>query len=567
MPLNDVLTLVLFFGALALVTPLLGRYIARVFSDEPTFLTPLIKPLERWLFALAGVDPLREQTGRSYLGSLIVAHIVGIGVLTLFLATRVLGLDAPEGTSLVSLTILESLNLAVSLVTNTDWLFRVDLPWDPWTYALAFGIPHFLSAAAGLAVAMVLIRGLTRSRAGTVGTFAVDMTRGVLYVLLPLALVAALVLAALGVPQSLDGPLTVTTLEGAHQTLPLGPWASGVAIKLLGSNGGGALAAGSAHPFENPSALSNLWEAFLLLVIGAALTNTLGRKAGRRTEGWALFAAMLVLALLAVGGLYAALSGTSLNGQEVRLGLFGSALFSALGTASSGGALTVAPEDLSALGHLVTLLGMQTGEVVFGGVGSGLYGLVLFVILALFLAGLMVGRTPSYLGKKIEVRDVQWTIGAVLILPVCALIGTAIALHLGLFPEGASTSAAQGFTHVLYTLTSTAANNGSGFATLPSGGEGALALTAFVMLLGRLGAFAAVVALASNLAAKKPAPPSLGTLPTTTPLFVGFVVLIVLTLGGLTFFPALTLGPLAERTALSASVISVPALSPANVRP
>jgi K+-transporting ATPase ATPase A chain len=431
------------------------------------------------------------------------------------------------------------------------------------------GLTHqnFLSAATGIVLAVALIRGFSRASMRTVGNFWVDITRCTLYLLLPICIVYTLFLVWQGMPQTLSAYVDAMTLEGAKQTIAIGPVASQVAIKMLGTNGGGFFNANAAHPFENPTALSNYVQIISIFAIGAALTNVFGRMVGNQRQGWAILAVMGVLFLAGVIVVYSAetngttalnalgLTGGNMEGKEVRFGIIASSLFAVITTDASCGAVNAMHDSFTALGGMIPLINMQLGEIIVGGVGAGLYGMLLFVILSIFVAGLMVGRTPEYVGKKIEAREVQMAMLAILVLPLMYLGWTAVAVVLPSAVASMNNSGPHGFTEVLYAYTSATGNNGSAFAGL-SGNTFFYNLTlASAMFVGRFFMIVPAMAIAGSLAGKKSIPPSAGTFPTTGGLFVGLVVGVILIIGGLTFFPALALGPIVEHLAMTAGTL------------
>jgi potassium-transporting ATPase potassium-binding subunit len=456
-------------------------------------------------------------------------------------------------------------NTAVSFITNTNWQnYGGETTLSYLTQMLGLTHQNFLSAATGIAIAIAVIRGFSRASMRTVGSFWVDVTRCTLYVLLPICVVYTLFLVWQGIPQTLGAYVDATTLEGAKQTIAVGPVASQVAIKMLGTNGGGFFNANAAHPFENPTALSNFVQMLSIFALGAALTNVFGRMVGNERQGWAIFAAMGVLFVAGVAVLYAAeaagtplfhalgVGGGNWEGKDWRFGLSGAALFAAVTTDASCGAVNAMHDSLTALGGMIPMINMQLGEIIFGGVGSGLYGMIVFAIVAIFVAGLMVGRTPEYLGKKIEAKEVKMAMLAILCLPLVMLGGTALALGVPSAVAAMGNSGPHGFSEVLYAFTSVAANNGSAFAGLSANTMFYNVALAIGMLIGRFFVIVPALAIAGSLAAKKAVPASAGTFPTTGPLFVGLLVGVILIVGGLTFFPALALGPVVEHLAMIA---------------
>ncbi|MFF8798782.1 MULTISPECIES: potassium-transporting ATPase subunit KdpA [unclassified Methylobacterium] len=549
------------YGAvvLALVKPL-GGYMTRVFNGERTLLSPVIVPIERGLYRLSGIEARQEQGWLGYAGAMVVFN--GLGFVLLYALLRLqAGLPLnPAGQAAVAPDL--AFNTATSFVTNTNWQsYGGETTLSYLSQMLGLTVQNFVSAGSGMAVAVALIRGFGRASTKTLGSFWVDLTRATLYVLLPLCLLLALVLVSQGMPQTLAPSVEATTLEGVRQTIAVGPVASQVAIKMLGTNGGGFFNANAAHPFENPTALSNLLQMVAIFAIGAAMTNVFGRMVGDERQGWAILSAMGVLFLAGVLVTYWAeanangvlahlgLGGGNMEGKEVRFGIAASALFATITTAASCGAVNAMHDSFTALGGLVPLLNMQLGEVIVGGVGAGLYGMLVFVIVAIFVAGLMVGRTPEYLGKKIEAREVKMAMLGILCLPLTMLGFTALATVLPAGLAGPANAGPHGFSEILYAYTSAAANNGSAFGGLTANTPFYNATLAVAMLVGRFFVKIPVLAIAGSLAAKKTLPASAGTLPTHGGLFVGLLVGVVLIIGGLTFFPSLALGPIVEHLA------------------
>jgi potassium-transporting ATPase potassium-binding subunit len=451
----------------------------------------------------------------------------------------------------------------VSFITNTNWQNYGGESTMSYLVQMA-GLTHqnFLSAATGIVIAVALIRGFARASARTVGNFWVDITRCTLYILLPICIPYALFLVWLGMPQTLGPYVDATTLEGARQTIAVGPVASQVAIKLLGTNGGGFFNANAAHPFENPTALSNFVQMISIFAIGAAMTNVFGRMVGNERQGWAIFAVMGILFIAGVAACYAAeaagtplldaLGLTNMEGKEVRFGIVGSALFAVVTTAASCGAVNAMHDSFTALGGMIPLINMQLGEIIVGGVGAGLYGMLLFVIIAIFVAGLMVGRTPEYVGKKIEAKEVKMAMLAILVLPLMYLGWTAVSSVVPSAVAATNNAGPHGFTEMLYLYVSSTANNGSAFAGITANTMFYNLTGAVAMLVGRFWMIIPAMAIAGSLAAKKTVPASAGTFPTTGSLFIGLVVGVIVIIGGLTFFPALSLGPIVEHLAMLA---------------
>jgi K+-transporting ATPase ATPase A chain len=568
-----------YFLVLLILTKPLGIYMARVFQGEKTFLRPLLRPLERLAYQLGGVKEHSEQRWTEYAASVLAFGLVGF--LFTYLMQRLQGVLPlnPQGVGAAQATPDLSFNTAVSFMTNTDWQSYVgETTLSYLVQMVALTVQNFLSAAAGIAVAIALVRGFARNQANSIGNFWVDTVRACLYVLLPLALAGALFLGAQGVVQNFNPYRQVTTLEGATQTIPGGPVASQIAIKQLGSNGGGFFSANSAHPFENPTPASNFLETLYILLVPAGLLYTFGVMVRDRRQGWALFAAVslmfLVGALICYGAeqagnpvlsklgimtrATAAQSGGNMEGKEVRNGIASSALWAVATTAASNGSVNGMHDSYTPLGGLVPLFNIETGEVVFGGVGAGLYGLLLFAILAVFIAGLMVGRTPEYLCKKVEGKEVKM---AMLALIACALgilvltgISSVVDFHRNDYWNHAwgpatgnlNNGGPHGFSEILYAYSSAVGNNGSAFAGIDADTPWYNLTLGLAMLIGRFMIIIPMLAAAGSLAAKKRLPVTSGTLPTHGPLFVGVLVGTILIVGALTYFPALALGPIVE---------------------
>jgi potassium-transporting ATPase potassium-binding subunit len=541
----------------ALAKPL-GWYMARVFNGERTLLSPVLRPVEAALYWVGGVDPKREQHWLTYTVAMLFFHIGGFAILyALMRLQAVIPYFNPADQAAVPEDL--SFNTAVSFITNTNWQnYGGESTMSYLVQMLGLTHQNFLSAATGIVLAMALIRGFARASVKTVGNFWVDITRCTLYVLLPICIVYALFLVWQGIPQTLGPYVDATTLEGAKQTIAVGPVASQVAIKMLGTNGGGFFNANAAHPFENPTALSNFVQMISIFVLGAALTNVFGRAVGDQRQGWAILAVMGVLFIAGVVVAYWAeasgtsaldslgLTGGNMEGKEVRFGIVGSALFAVVTTAASCGAVNAMLDSFTALGGMIPLINIQLGEIIIGGVGSGLYGMLLFVVLAIFVAGLMVGRTPDYVGKKIEAKEVKMAMLAILVLPLMYLGWTAVAVVVPSAVASMANPGPHGFTEVLYAYVSQTGNNGSAFAGL-TGNTFFYNLTGGVaMFVGRFWMIIPAMAIAGSLAAKKTIPASVGTFPTHGGLFIGLVVGVILIVGGLTFFPALALGPIVE---------------------
>lgn len=560
------LQIILYCAIVVALAKPLGWYMTRVFNGGRTFLSPVLRPIEAGIYWISGVDEKREQHWLTYTVSMLLFHVGGF--LTIYSVMRlqpVLPFN-PAGQGAVAEDL--SFNTAISFITNTNWQNYGGESTISYLVQMV-GLTHqnFLSSATGIALAVALIRGFSRASVRTVGNFWVDVTRTTLYVLLPICVIYTLFLVSQGMPQTLGDYVEATTLEGAKQTIAVGPVASQVAIKMLGTNGGGFFNANAAHPFENPTALSNFVQMLSIFALGAALTNVFGRMIGNQRQGWAILAVMGVLFVAGVAVTYwaeangtstlhaLALSGGNMEGKEVRFGIVASSLFAVITTAASCGAVNAMHDSFTALGGMIPLINMQLGEIVVGGVGAGLYGMLLFVVLAIFVAGLMVGRTPEYVGKKIEAREVKMAMLAILVLPLMYLGWTAVGV---VYPPAVASMAnagPHGFTEVLYAYTSSTGNNGSAFAGLTGNTLFYNLTLASAMFVGRFFMIVPAMAIAGSLAAKKSIPPSAGTLPTTGGLFVGLVVGVILIIGGLTFFPALALGPIVEHLAMNAGQV------------
>ena len=558
--------IILYCAIIVALTKPLGWYMTRVFNGESTFLSPVLRPVERGLYWIGGVDERREQHWLTYPVAMLLFHVGGFLIIYGLMRLQALLPFNPAEQSAVAEDL--SFNTAISFITNTNWQnYGGESTLSYLVQMLGLTHQNFLSAATGIALAVALIRGFSRSSMRTIGNFWVDVTRCTLYVLLPICIVYTLFLVWQGIPQTLGAYVDATTLEGGKQIIALGPVASQVAIKMLGTNGGGFFNANAAHPFENPTALSNFVQMISIFSLGAALTNVFGRMVGNQRQGWAILSVMSVLFITGVAITYWAeangttamhalgLSGGNMEGKEVRFGIVASSLFAVITTAASCGAVNAMHDSFTALGGMIPLINMQLGEIIVGGVGAGLYGMLLFVVLAIFVAGLMVGRTPEYVGKKIEAREVKMAMLAILVLPLMYLGWTSVAVVLPSAVASMANSGPHGFTEVLYAFTSATGNNGSAFAGL-TGNTFFYNLTlASSMFVGRFFMIVPAMAMAGSLAAKKSIPPSAGTLPTTGGLFVGLVVGVILIIGGLTFFPALALGPIVEHLAMNASTL------------
>lgn len=558
----DLLQFVLYFLALFILCPPLGRYMAHVYEGSHTWLTPIFAPVERGLYRIVGTNERKEQGWGVYTLSLLGFNLVGF---ILFYAIMRLQHYLPlNPAGLGAATPDLSFNTAISFITNTNWQsYGGESTLSYFTQMAALTTQNFVSAASGMAIAVAVVRGLVRRQSATLGNFWVDMTRSVLYVLLPFSIVAALFFCWQGVPQTLHSYAAVTTLEGAKQTIALGPVASQEAIKQLGTNGGGFFNANSAHPFENPTPLTNFVEMFFILWIGGAFCFTYGKMTGDPRQGRAIFAAMTIMLIAALSVCYIAekhgnplmpagvvqVDG-NMEGKEVRFGVANSTLWATTTTAASNGSVNSMHDSYTPIGGMMPMFLLMTGEVVFGGVGSGFYGIVLYIILSVFIAGLMVGRTPEYLGKKIEAREVKLAVFAMLTVPVGILI---LGCFSAFLPQGLSSLANKGphgLSEIIYAYSSAVGNNGSAFAGFNANTPYQNTMLGIAMLIGRYGFIIPLMAMAGSLAAKKSVPASPGTFPTHTPLFIGLLIGVILIVGVLTFFPVLALGPVAEQMAM-----------------
>ncbi|WP_107045093.1 potassium-transporting ATPase subunit KdpA [Sphingomonas sp. STIS6.2] len=556
-----------FVAILLALTKPVGAWLFTLYEGRRTPLHVVLGPVERGFYTLAGIDPHAEQGWRRY-----ALHMLFFNVALMAFTYAVLRLQGvlpgnPQGLAGLSPNL--AFNTAISFTTNTNWQsYGGESTMSNLSQMLGLTIHNFLSAATGIALAFALFRGFARRESKAIGNFWADMTRVTLYILLPISIVYALFLIASGVPQTMAGVVDVQTLEGAKQSLLLGPVASQEAIKMLGTNGGGFFNANSAHPFENPTALTNLVQMLSIFLIGFGLTWTFGKAVGNTKQGWAILSAMLILFLAGVTVTYwqeaagnpvlqhLGVAGGNMEGKEVRFGIAASALFSVVTTAASCGAVNSMHDSFTALGGMIPLFNMQLGEVVIGGVGAGIYGFLLFAILAVFVAGLMVGRTPEYVGKKIESREVKLAVLAIAVLPLMILGLTALSSVLQQGLAGPLNKGPHGFSEILYAFTSAVANNGSAFAGLTANTPYYNGLLGVAMWVGRFFIIVPMLAIAGSLAAKKYTPESAGSFPTTGGLWVGLLVGIILILGGLTFLPGLALGPIADHLAMISGTLS-----------
>jgi len=558
--------ILLYCAIIVALTPALGAYMTRVFNGERTWLSPILRPVEAAIYWAGGVDEKREQSWVSYTVGMLLFHAAG--ALLLYLVLRFQGSLPlnPAGMGPVAPDL--SFNTAISFITNTNWQnYGGEGTMSYLSQMLALAHQNFLSAATGIVLALVLIRAFARHSVKTIGNFWVDITRCTLYILLPICVIFTLFLVWQGIPQTLGAYVNATTLDGGTQTIAVGPVASQVAIKMLGTNGGGFFNANAAHPFENPTALSNFVQMISIFALGAALTNVFGRMVGNQRQGWAILAVMGVLFIAGVAVCYWAeangttilnslqLVGGNMEGKEVRFGIVASSLFATITTAASCGAINAWHDSFTALGGMIPLINIELGEIVVGGVGSGLYGMLLFVIVSIFVAGLMVGRTPEYVGKKIESKEVKMAMLAILVLPLMILGWTAVAAVVPFGVSQLGNAGPHGFSEMLYLFTSSTGNNGSAFGGISANTLFYNLSGAMAMMVGRFWMIVPAMAIAGSLAAKKSVPASVGTFPTTGGLFVGLVVGTILIVGGLTFFPALALGPIVEHIAMTAGTL------------
>lgn len=561
MTLQGWLLILVFIGILLALAKPMGLWLHALYEGRRTPLHVVLGPVETGLYRLAGIDPRADQSWRRY-----AVHMLLFNVLLLLFTYAVLRLQGALPLNPLRYPALSehlAFNTAVSFTTNTNWQsYGGESTMSNLSQMLGLTIHNFLSAATGIALAFALFRGFARRSAAGIGNFWADVTRITLYLLLPICVVYALFLIANGVPQTLAGSVEVTTLEGLKQVLALGPVASQEAIKLLGTNGGGFFNVNSAHPFENPNALTNLVQMLSIFVIGVGLTWTFGKAVGNPRQGWAILAAMMILFLAGTTVAYwqeaagnpvlhgLGVAGGNMEGKEVRFGIAASALFAVVTTAASCGAVNAMHDSFTALGGMIPLFNMQLGEVVIGGVGAGIYGFLLFAILAVFVAGLMVGRSPEYVGKKIEGREVKLAVLAIAVLPLIILGFTALSSILPAGLAGPLNKGPHGFSEILYAYTSGVANNGSAFAGLTANTPYYNGLLGIAMWLGRFFVIVPMLAIAGALAAKPHTPESAGSFPTTGGLWVGLLVGIILILGGLTFLSGLALGPVADHLAM-----------------
>ena len=571
---NGLIQIAVFCAIVTATAVPFGKFMARVFAGERNFMTPALGPVERAIYWVAGVDPKKEQHWLTYTIAVLLFNLACFASLYAILRLQYYLPFNPQG-----MTGMESglaLNTAISFTTNTNWQnYGGETTLSYFSQMAGLTVHNFVSAATGIAVAIALIRGFARRSVKTIGIFWVDLTRCTLYVLLPISIVAGLVFVWQGMPQNLGGYVDATAIDGAKQTIAQGPVASQIVIKTLGTNGGGFFNANAAHPYENPNAFTNLLTVLLEVSIGAALTMTFGRMVGNMRQGWALFGVMGILFLCGVLVSYWSegngnpaftkvgvdqvasdlQSGGNMEGKEVRFGITDSSLFETTTTDTSTGAVNSMHDSYTPIGGMVPIVNMQLGEIIFGGVGCGLYGMLLFAIVALFIAGLMVGRTPEYLGKKLESREVKMAMLAMLSVPLSALGFTALATVLPAGLAGPENAGPHGFSEILYAFTSMTANNGSAFGGLTGNTTFYNLLGSIAMMIGRFAIMVPVLAIAGSLASKKLVPASAGTFPTDNGLFVALLLGVIIITGGLIYFPADVLGPFVEHLQMNAGTL------------
>ena len=550
---QDFIQIILFFALLIGLTPLLGNFMFKVFTGSKHIMSPVFGWLEKLTYRSSGIDPDEETNWKSYTFSLLMFNFIGflfVFLIQLFQAKLPL-----NPANLPDVSWHSAFNTAVSFMTNTNWQgYSGETTLSYFVQMIGLTVQNFVSAATGIAVLLALIRGLARKTTDKLGNFWTDLTRSTIYILLPLSIIFAVVLVGQGVVQNFKSYDTVQTLQGATQVIPMGPAASQIAIKQLGTNGGGFFNANSAHPFENPTPFSNLLEMLALLLIPAALTFTYGKMVGSTRQGWTIFKAMLILLVIGLGiSLYAEYSTNPIfgnlhlmEGKETRFGITNSVLWSTATTAVSNGSVNAMHDSLSPLSGMVAMINLMLGEIIFGGVGSGLYGMVIFIIITVFIAGLMVGRTPEYLGKKIQKYEVQMAIIAVLAPNIVILLFAAWASVSAPGLSSLNNSGPHGLSEILYAYASAAGNNGSAFAGLNANTVFYNLTIGIGMLIGRFGIIIPVMAIAGSMGMKKITPSSAGTFHTDNWLFIGLLIAVILIVGGLTHFPALSLGPIVE---------------------
>ena len=550
---QDFIQILLFFALLIGLTPVIGNYMSKVFLGQKHFMLPVFGWLEKLTYKFIGVNPEEETNWKSYTFSLLQFNFIGF--VFVFLIQLFQGYLPLNPANLPNVSWHSAFNTAVSFVTNTNWQgYSGETTLSYFVQMIGLTVQNFVSAATGIAVLIALIKGLSRKTTDQLGNFWTDITRSTLYVLLPLSIIFAVVLVGQGVVQNFKTYETVQTLQGATQVIPMGPAASQIAIKQIGTNGGGFFNANSAHPFENPTPISNFLEMLFILLIPAALTYTYGKMVGSTKQGWTIFTAMMILLVIGLSiSLYAEYSTNPIfgnlhlmEGKETRFGITNSVLWSTATSAASNGSVNAMHDSLSPLSGMVAMINLMLGEIIFGGVGAGLYGMVIFIILTVFIAGLMVGRSPEYLGKKIQKFEVQMAMIAVLAPNIVILIFSAWASVSGPGLAGLNNAGPHGLSEILYAYASAAGNNGSAFAGLNANTVFYNLTLGLGMLIGRFGIILPVMAIAGSMAEKKITPSSAGTFHTDNWLFIGLLIAVILIVGGLTHFPALSLGPIIE---------------------
>lgn len=554
----DILQLVIYFGLLIIATPILGTYMARVYMGKSTPLTPILAPIERGIYRLAGINPTEGQHWHRYVLALLIFN--GLGFVMVFLLQLSQGILPLNPAHLPATSLHLAFNTAVSFMTNTNWqAYAGETTMSYLTQTLGLAVQNFLSASTGIAVMVALTRGLANKTSSSLGNFWSDIVKTVLYILLPLSVVMAIVLMGEGVVQNFNPYVEAQTLSGETQLIPQGPAASQIAIKQLGTNGGGFFNANSSHPYENPTPLSNFIQMFAILLIPASLTYTYGVMVGDKRQGWTIFIAMFILLIIGLSVMLMSEYSTNpiydargiMEGKETRIGITNSVLWGMTTTAASNGSVNSMHSSFSPMTGGIALLNILLGEIIFGGVGAGMYGMFIFLILTVFIAGLMVGRTPEYLGKKIEAREMKWVMLAILLPNATILLFTALALLIPEALESRTNTGAHGLSEILYGFASGAGNNGSAFAGLNANTPFYNILIGIAMLIGRFGVIIPVLAVGGSLSGKKVSPPSQGTFQTDSPLFVVLLIAVILIVGALTFFPVLSLGPIVEHLMMS----------------
>ena len=555
---QDIIQIILFFALLIGLTPILGNYMSKVFSGRKHIMLPVFGWLEKLTYKFININPEEESNWKSYAINLLLFNLIGfvfVLLIQLFQATLPLN---PEHLPNVSWHL--AFNTAVSFMTNTNWQgYSGETTLSYFVQMIGLTVQNFVSAATGIAVLLALIRGISRKTTDRLGNFWCDLTRSTIYILLPLSILLSVALVGQGVVQNFKSYETIHTLQGEQQVIPMGPAASQIAIKQLGTNGGGFFGANSAHPFENPTPFSNFLEMLSILLIPAALTFTYGKMTGSKRGGWTIFSVMFILLIAGLGiSLYAEYSANPvfgnlplMEGKETRFGITNSVLWSVSTTAASNGSVNAMLDSLSPMAGMIAMINLMLGEIVYGGVGAGIYGMIMYVIITVFIAGLMVGRTPEYMGKKIEALEIKMAIIAILAPSFVILFFSAWAASSGYGLASLNNSGPHGFSEILYAYSSAAGNNGSAFAGLNANTLFYNLTLGFGMLIGRFGVIIPVLAIAGNMAKKKITPVSAGTFATDNWLFAGLLIAVILFVGGLTFFPALSLGPIVEHLLLN----------------